>query len=285
MTEHWNDEKCMAKLKNGFSKCKNRNYNKTDFCLVHNKTKSVYEENYINEKKNNLTDEIKNKIIEKYLDVVVEQFERKYEEFSNELDVNYNYVLMGINDTWIEVPIIYRFYLDNLWWDIRTLIKTFTIQLNQSELSNPYPMYPENPFNRNRISVNELLQFKQQMDLIKNIDNNIKIHVSLGTFLNFSEKILSKIRNEKDQYKLSTNIIKEFNNYLRYKMINNKDSQGRFSGCWVSRKTPLTPFETCYRACLAANMIIGNTYLLLNTPTYMRNLNKLNKFKTEEVEI
>jgi len=275
----------MAKLKNSLSQCKNKNYKNTDFCLIHNKTKSIYEADYISKQKNNLTDEMNDKIIDKYLNIIVENFNKKYEEFSNELDVNSNYTLMGINDTWIEIPIMHRFYLDKLWWDIRTLMKTFTIQLNQSELSNPYPIYPENPFNRNRISVSELLQFKKQIELIKNIDNSVKIHISLEIFLNLPEKMLNKIRNETNQYKLSTEIITQLNNYLRYKMINNKDSQGRFSGCWVLKGTPITPFEKCYKECLAANIVVGNNYLLLNTPTYQKNLNKLNNFKVEEVEI
>jgi hypothetical protein len=263
---------CMSNLKYKTNRCKNRHLLNNDFCFKHVKN---YKHNDDAIQKIIKTID-KNEIEDEYLDMILEEFEITQRETIKYFDENYNHGLLGLNDSWNEIPMMYWYKLDNCWWDIRTLIRTISSQLNQSELEKPFPIFPENPFNRNKIGLDDITNIKHKIKKL-----NLEPNIALKHFLSFTTKFLIKIREEENQYNAAVKIIKKLEKNLRYKMINYKDSQGRYCGYWVESDTKKSEFENCYEVLKDAAVFIDGMWLFIDSPLYRKNLKKINKLEEE----
>ena len=287
----WSDKICMAS--DGKSRCSRASCNDNDFCEEHMK-KHTYDKSLlcILESKHattHTTDNYVNAIVNKLYDTVLKQTE--------ELNQNYLYCLFGVEDSWDNIPLMYRYKCNNIWWDIRTLAKTLSMQLNQSESEKPYPIYPENPFTRVKFSIDEMMDFRDRIDMIEKLNNGELpfVHVALRAFLRIPLDKLKKIRDrpiddeyttEKSvQYKTATSIIKQFSKKLRYKMINHKDSQGRYCGYWVYRREKFSVFEKCYDKIIHATIALENMSVFVDTREFRAMLQKIKILPQENYNI
>ena len=151
------------------------------------------------------------------------------------------YLICG-ETTWKQIPFIYRFQLKkNQWWDIRFLCKHFSQLLNQQDMMIPQPIFPNNPFNRCHYNPEELHLFFHRITLLK-----LKINIALKKFKNAPYAYWYKII-KIQKSNISNKITRYFSKSLRFKLINQSDSQCNFTGHWVLRNTPLSEFETKYR--------------------------------------
>ena len=277
----WSDKRCMSSCKGVDGRCKNKQLNGYDFCKKHMEN-GKYSKEFLKEKMKIHKDDI---IVDKYLDLVVDSFDSCLKEKCKYLDDNFMHCLFGLNDTWNDVPFIYWYKCDNTWWDIRTFVQTITMQINQSELEKPYPLFPENPFTRQKLEVYELINLRNHIKIIKECDTKFKIHISLQKFLSLTDKCLEGIRKTKTQYNTSVKIIDKLSKTLRYKMINYKDSQGRYCGYWVESSEQLSVFEKCYNDIMPATILTNDMYILLNTPIYRKMLDLMLRLPQEEYNI
>lgn len=288
-------KRCMSMRKNNTERCNNRRYKNTDFCKAHT-TEHMYAMKILGDdpEYNDAAHEMGT-----YLNLICASYNEMKEKRIEYLDREYNHCLLGINDSWKEIPIIYWHYCDNMWWDIRTLCKMITSQLNQSEMEKPYPIFPENPFTRKRINVDDLKKLYDKIKLVMDCANDniseriidtfgyisnkiLPIHITLDTFLRFSQKTLMILRDTETQYDLSTTIVDRFSQTMRYRMINQKDSQGRYRGYWVRKSEKMTKFEQCFDEIVTYTIISNNIRIVLNTQHYRKMFELLENIPTEE---
>lgn len=148
--------------------------------------------------------------------------------------------LLGIYDSWSDVPEKYRISMDNNIWDLRIMANIFANQINSCEMETPKPMYPHNPFNRKNFSVEDLTLFKSKCR-----ETKLRIYIGLYIFL---ENIHDVDCNQ--EYMTSKNtsyeIIKVLSKKLRFQIKNNKNSQDCYTGVWVKKGTKKSDFERAY---------------------------------------
>jgi hypothetical protein len=133
-------------------------------------------------------------------------------------------------------------------------------RLNSSNMNNPSPSYPLNPFTNEILSKKDLRKIKKMVLL-----GARKVPLPLNIFLE-DESIWVDDILQFDKYK----IIDKLEGYnIRYKRINLKDSQDNYTGYWVSKKIPLSPFEKTFY-----------TYITTLRPLYK---NKLRNYPTENI--
>lgn len=275
----WNIKHCMATNKSG-RKCNNNPINGNDFCKCHilshqyNKKALIKQSEIQKDVENN---KHINKLNIKYIDMIIDKFRKIHKEKIKEFNKTCEHCLLGLNNSWNEIPFQYWIHIDNLWWDIRTLNKIFTSQLNQTELENPYPVYLENPFTRNKISVDDICKLKYHVSLLVRYFN-FNIHISLNTFIKLPSKMLNNIRDTSVQYDVACMIIKQFAKKLRFKTINYKDSQGRYCGYWVPKKEKYSQFETYYHKAIAFTLMPNNE----NIPPFFEDFIYVSIFKRIE---
>lgn len=256
-------------LKNKNIRCRNKPMHNCEFCRIHR---------ILQEKKND------DKQLDKSVEILLCQYNNELSDVIKFMDDNFLYCLIGLNNSWKEIQLIYWYKIDGLWFDIRTLARTMACNLNQSDMDKPYPLYPENVFTRNRFDVAELLDFKKRLDYLKQIvpEEEFKFNIALNKFLSFKDRTLQIFRNEEDQYKLQVGIINRFSQTMRYKLINYKDQQGRYCGYWVSNNTPKSRFEKCYNKIIDASILLHNTNILIDSATYRNSVRRINRLEKEE---
>lgn len=277
---NWSDKRCMSSLKGKSERCKKKQLRGDDFCKTHS-IERIYNKEFLNEK---TKIHCGTDALDKYLNIVTDEFSHCIENQVKYLDEQFIHGLIGLNESWVEIPFIYWCKFGDTWWDIRTLMRTLAMQLNQSELEKPFPIFPENPFTRKKFSVSELYCLRDHiLSLKQSVDpTELNVHISLTKFLSLPEKFLNSIRNDKSQYNVSTKIIRKFSTTMRYKMINYKDSQGRYCGYWVKKTVQLSPFEKCYNEIITATVMFNNIYVLFDTPMYRKIINTINRLTPEE---
>lgn len=202
----------------------------SDFCRYH-KRYSIYMPNLINNinNKNNKNNvDIKN--INNSNNITYLDLDKKYIEN-----------LLGLYESWKDIPTKYWIILNNKYWDIRILLDIFSNNIITSEMENPKPTWPHDPFTRRNYTPKELKFFKKQCKEL-----NLKVYIGLAKFLN------AKLKNiYKQEYGTSNEmaeiIIKLLSKNLRYKLINSKNSQDCFIGYWVSKNTKSSTFEEFYK--------------------------------------
>lgn len=153
------------------------------------------------------------------------------------LDDNFKHNLMDMYNSWSEIDSNEIVLMDNEYWPVTIIINHFTFQLNNSNMENPYPTFPNCPFNRVNFTVSALLNLKSKLSLLKK-----PINIALKLFLIQSEETLQNLYSDVDNNSL-TDLLK---NNLRYMLINTKNSQDLYTGFWVSLSMKYTTFERLY---------------------------------------
>lgn len=235
----WNDGKCMATKKQSSDRCCGKTITQ-DFCK-HHCEKHEYDAKVLETKFEQYgnDEDILNECIKSYIG----EFDKRYCEKIKQLDEDYSHGLMGMSSSWSEVPMMYRIYISKTWWDIRTLLNTIAFQLNQSEYEKPYPMFPENPYTRTKISISDIVSIKKRIKKLCKYGIHVDVNVAVKIFVNQRKKNLRYLRKIEDPYIVAITIIDEFADTLRYKIINYTNSQGCYCGYWVKKDEKKTQFE------------------------------------------
>jgi hypothetical protein len=113
------------------------------------------------------------------------------------------------------------------------ILEYITNRLNSSNMNNPSPSYPVNPFTNKILAKDDLKKIKKQVRL-----SGTKIPQPTKCFLE-NEQLWLDERGKPDPYKL----VDVFDLGLRFKRINSKDSQHNYQGYWVGKKVPKSQFE------------------------------------------
>jgi hypothetical protein len=247
----WNDGRCMSYVnKEVDRRCLNRCKNK-DFCSKHNNKKQYYNELLTSVKSNAIIllnidiDSINQDIKMLIEDDILNNLSKKINDKNQYLDNEYNHNLMSIYDSWSETNFSDQIFIDGEYWDINILANIITYQLNNTTMENPYPSYPNNPFNRKPFTPEAISIIKTKI-----IKLNKCIHITLKALLSQSKKYIEKIynsitiSNKLHSQNLSDLLKKKF----RFMIINNKNSQNLYNGIWVPKKYPQTEFEIIYNS-------------------------------------
>lgn len=175
------------------------------------------------------------------------------------LDENFKHNLMGMYESWTEINKNEIICMDDEYWDIDMITAHFTYQLNNSNMENPYPIYPNSPFNRKMFSVDSLIILKNKLKELKR-----PVNIALKLLLIQPYDTLQSIYDN-----ISTNnfsLVELLQNNYRYMLINSKNSQDIYTGLWVQKKMPCTQFEKLYE--YLNNMpyqLITNGFIVTNT--------------------
>ncbi len=212
--------------KNKHIKCNRKAVNNTNYCGYHIK-------------KNNC------KIIksQKSIKDISKKIKNNYKYIYAKIFDKYNYEnLMNIYDSFIELPIENIIFLDNKFWDVNLLLEQWGNLLCSTEMQNPFPIFPSNPFTRKNLIKNDVINILNSL-----IINKIKIYNPLKYLLENYDKIYD---NEYITYNtdfiLSRKIIKLLEEKFRFRLINNKNSQDCYLGFWTDKNEPLSDFEIFY---------------------------------------
>lgn len=234
----WCDGKCMSTKNNTNNRCKCRALSKQDFCRNHIKTHQ-YNIELLKSKKHDM------------VDVFINELQNKIDQRTTALNEKYIHCLLGIRNDWNEVPCQYRIFIGDSWWDIRNLMRMFAHSLNQSEYSNPYPKCPEDPFTRKRFSAKEIKACYDRVSMLNAEKQCIEVNDAVLVLMRMHQRTLSSIINKKDDHEIVQLLCNEFLQSLRYKIINDQNSQGIRGGYWVPKKQKLSTFEQKYQEYLA----------------------------------
>ncbi len=161
---------------------------------------------------------------------------------NKQLDTRFGHNLMGIYDSFVEISYDDLIYLDNQLFVLDLILNHYTYQLNNSNMENPYPIYPNDPFTRNRLSINGLMKLKNKLITLKK-----PINIALKTLLNLEPIVLQQIHDNLGNDNFSIDLLSILNTSYRYMIINTKNSQDIFTGLWVSKECPLTMFEKLHK--------------------------------------
>lgn len=202
-------------------------------------------------------DKKKDKDIEKKETVEPQKFDTIY------LDRIFPHNLMNLYNSWSEIDQKEYIELAEETWPITILVNTITHQINNSNMENPYPIYPHNPFTRRPFTPKELLTLKQK---IKSL--NMPINISLKLLLEQPEKSINYIYKETLGYldRHSILLMSLFQQYLRFMIINYKNSQNNHIGFWVNKTQKLTHFEEMYNSFKEVPYQIFNRGQIINNP-------------------
>jgi hypothetical protein len=249
-----NNGKCMASLKKTPNKaCGRKIKDGYDFCGYHYKTKKynlrllkIVREKDIKDLKLNkltLTNELK-KIstklnLRKKTNDIGHLINNKYKY----LDESYDHMLMGIKDSWAEVPFENVIKLNDDWWDLNVLCEIITNKINQSNMENPYPIYPSSPFTRKLLLPSDFVKIRERLQKTK-----IYVNIGLKIFLDSNLLLLSEFYNEASSNKdyFSAKLLSHLSIKLRYGMSNNQNSQSQFTGYWIRKNIKKNSFEKKY---------------------------------------
>ncbi len=141
-------------------------------------------------------------------------------------------------DEWKDVSEWKKFMTTNKYcYDIFSLIKIITDQLNTVKNSNPFPTYPKDIYTNNLFTEKDLLNIKRIIN-----DNTIIVSPPLKIFLN-SNNLWRKTLNENEYLEWRDLCINEFDKTLRYCRLNKLKTQGIIDGAWTTKTTPVSNIE------------------------------------------
>ena len=166
------------------------------------------------------------------------------QKFNSEyLDNNFRHNLMDLYNSWNEIDQKEYIELSNGIWPICIIIDIFTHQINNSNMENPYPIFPHNPFTRKLFTPVDLIHLKEKI-----IELKIPINVSLKLLLKQQESSIDYLYREADSYldRHSILLLSLLQQHLRFMIINYKNSQNNYIGFWVKKFRELGEFEELY---------------------------------------
>lgn len=277
MNTNWNDNNfCMA-VTNTSKKCSFKSSGTHDFCKKH--TNGQYDIATLTKIKNN--DMKKFSLTEN--DVSVKSF-GILNKYYSDLDAKFYHNLLGIYDSWNDVELKNHIKVDKEYWPVDILLNHFSQQLNNSTMELQYPIYPTNPYTRQTFSVDALLKIKNRIKLLK-----IRVNVALKVFLNLPEKTLTQIYKDAmcSQNRHSHLLTRHLETYLRFKLINCKNSQFNYVGYWVRKTLPTSPFEMIYKDYRNAPYQMYDRYhdMIINNPYRIRIEKTINDMQPEIFDI
>lgn len=244
----WNlSNQCMSYIMDKNDKIRRcQNKTKSDFCIHHNE----YNSKLLNDIKKNTIKKLKintKKINKEIQEIMIENYIKSYIGLINdtpELDKKYKHNLLNLYGSWDEIELSQRIMMANEVWVVNILINHITNQLNHSNMENPYPIFPSNPFNRKLFLVSDLLMLKKR---IKNL--NIKINIALKVLLTQSTKTLTLYYDEAqvNPTNFSSSLLEMLTKQMRFMLSHEKNSQSSYIGMWAPLNFPLTHFEKFYR--------------------------------------
>ena len=252
-----NQGKCMApkNKKNNKKICLRKVKNNTDFCGYHLKSKE-YHSGLLNKLRRSdakkykidtvkLDNEIKKLLINENILKFKQKMDIKINNNTNLLNSKHDFMLMDIKDGWEDVPYCYRIHLSDEWWDITILLEHMTSQLNQSDMENPYPIYPCSPFTRILFTINDIQKIKKRI-----IDVKLKVNIACKIFINSDINKLKQFYLEasQDHNSFSSSLLEYLKTVLRYRLTNNLNSQSQFTGYWVRTNEPINNYEKLYES-------------------------------------
>lgn len=235
VTKQKTTKQCSLKRKPGF-----------DFCSRHI-TKKLYHKELLNELKNASIREYDIDLIELNNEInkyILQEDLQKLSNRNRHLNDNFHHNLLCLYSSWDEIPLQNQILLDNEYWEIDIIINHMVYQLNNSNMENSYPVYPNNPFNRKIFNIDSLMQLKNRI-----MSLNKPIHISLKTLLSLSQNNLNKIYEEalESPSNFSSILLQIFQKELRFMIINKKNSQDSYTGIWVPKHHPKTQFEIMHK--------------------------------------
>ncbi len=214
-------------------RCKVKVKNKDDVCHIHKKTKKE----------------------KRTLDANI---------YSSEyLDKTFGHNLMNLYGSWSEINPSEHIELDNEMWPLDIIVNTITHQLNNSNMENPYLIYPNNPFTRAPFTPGALQKLSEKI-----ISLNIPVNIVLKLLLEQPEKSITRYYNESLHYldRHSILLMSLICQHLRFMTINHKNSQNNYIGFWVRKNKKKTEFETLYANYNEVPYQIINRGMVINNP-------------------
>jgi hypothetical protein len=112
-------------------------------------------------------------------------------------------------------------------------------------MENPNPKYPSSPFTRKPATLKELSILKSRIKYL-NLKVNIALKILLSTDTHCLWECYQEAHDSDDQS--SDHLLEIFNMYMRFQIVNEKNSQDSFIGHWVLKTTPPSVFELMYDA-------------------------------------
>jgi len=201
--------------------CSRKTIADSDFCRFHAK-KKIYFKN-LNDKK------IKNNKRKKSINYFYKLLDEKYSEN-----------LMSLYDSFIDVPMKYLIVIESKVWDIRILLDSWAHLLCSTEMQQPSPIFPANPFTRKNINYNDICCIKNIIERTK-----LKIYGPLKYLLE-NIKNTDVYTNYNTDNNLSAKIINILEQKYRFKLLNIKNSQDCYTGIWINKIYPQSDFEVFY---------------------------------------
>jgi len=257
-------------------KCNRETYQMYDFCKYHYH-KHVYNKKILDFKKNTLLQKSCENYINMFVSTyVTNKFHEIYQKTISALNDKYICGLLGIYDSWIEIPIIYWIKIDNIWWDMRILNNIFTVGINQSEMEGPYPIYPCNPYTRALILPNDLKLFRKKCIVL-----NIKINIAFDVFLNLPLKTLTELHQTTIPQR-TYNLVNILSKKLRFKLVNYKNSQNCYCGYWVHKREKKSTFEQLYYVINNTSCYCGNDGVVIGDTNHLYALMLIDDLKPEQ---
>jgi hypothetical protein len=213
-----------------------------DLCRIHHKIKlkqnkentMMIKNNKVKVKKIKKKDSAKNTILARESKEIIDY---------NYLDRVFHHNLMNLYGSWKEIDQKEYIELSKEFWPIEIIINTLTHQINNSNMENPYSIFPNNPFTRKLFTPGDLIHLR---DVIKEL--KISINISLKLLLEQPKRSIVYIYKEASGYldRHSILLMSLLQQYLRFMTINYKNSQNNYLGFWVQKDMKFTPFEELY---------------------------------------
>ena len=225
--------RCLLKNKKGDSCTKhyiNFNYNPETLNKIRmNDLKLLGDQSIIN----TALDEFKQKPLFQKMDDVIN-------DYNKQLNTKYDHTLLGIYNTWDEIPPIYHIMIDCELWDIRIMVDNISQGLNSCNMENPFPTYPRNPFTRAPLHPETIKKIKDKIIHLK-----LPINIATKVFLSLPDKSINILYKEAlvRSPNVSESLLAVLYKALRFRLTNNRDSQENYIGIWTKCSSPLSDFE------------------------------------------
>lgn len=174
---------CMAhkNKKNIDIRCDRQTIRNTDFCKYHQKS-SHYMKKVIISKLQTFS------ILHIFKNLCDSTIKTALNSSLKILDNKYLGGLLHIDNNWTSIPFIYWFNVDNMVYNFIYLIKMIEMQLSMSDMNNPSPKFPHDPYTRKNFSyviLNNIFDKLCELNLQKEQE-----YLALYTFLSNPDFIL-----------------------------------------------------------------------------------------------
>jgi hypothetical protein len=230
---------CIAYNKNKKTKCTIKAQQNTSFCGYHKNSEIIKTQinNKVEEKFNYC------KFLKKYYKIKKKCNKKRYlSRYYFLLDKFYKENLLSIMESFKEIEIKNIILIDNKPWDINLLLDLWGNAICSTEMQNPLPVFPANPFTRKNISIKDFKNISNMIEFLK-----IKLYEPLKYLFINCEKVFNyKVDGYNTNKLLSQHLIKIINEKYRFRLLNIKNSQDCYIGIWVNKDYSMSDFEVFF---------------------------------------